>query len=52
MKCNFCQHDGYPYIKMIQFKTSEKYSASANCQKCGKWIDNVKMEDVEERKLR
>ena len=52
MKCNACGHEGYPYIKMIRFKSSKKYSASANCQKCGQWIENVKMQDVEEKKIR
>ena len=52
MKCSSCGHDGYPYIKMIRFKNSTEYSVAANCQKCGKWIENVKMQDIEKKKTK
>ncbi len=52
MECKNCNHNGFPYIRMIIFKNSEKFSASAFCQKCGKWIDNVNMEDVRVIKIK
>jgi len=52
MQCKNCGHEGFPYIKMITFKTSNKFSAAAHCQRCGKWIENVRKKDIKTIKIK
>ncbi len=44
--CKVCKFFGIPFIKMIVFKTSEEFTCAAYCPRCGKYIENVKKEDV------
>jgi len=49
MKCKrkYCGFEGIPTLKMIVFKNSKHFSCTAECRKCGSYIDNISMKDVQ-----
>jgi len=54
IKCKkrHCGFEGIPTLKMIVFKNSEHFSCAGHCRKCGSYIENIPMKNVQVRNKR